>query len=80
MDLILPGIDLLRQLGAKPNGSSDHAVLLNINDVQDCFARSMKTCSAAERSMDSRQLYQQIVASAEKIEHAKVIHLSLILI
>ena len=73
MDLILPGVDLLRQLGAKPNGIADHSILQNVNDVQDCFARSMKTCSAAERSMDSRQLYQEIVAKAENIEHAKVL-------
>ncbi|RDD45185.1 ADP-dependent glucokinase [Trichoplax sp. H2] len=71
VDLILPGVDLLNELGAKPNGTSDHLLLRNINDVQDCFARSMKSCSAAERTMESRTLYQEIVASAEKIKLAR---------
>eukprot|EP00117_Sycon_ciliatum_P015964 scpid66803/ scgid15597/ ADP-dependent glucokinase len=71
LDLIVYGTQLLKKLNVAPGPGKDHAVLDSLAELQDAFALSHSSCSAAERIMTSPTLYKQIVDSAASLEEKK---------
>ncbi|XP_071116162.1 ADP-dependent glucokinase-like [Haliotis cracherodii] len=65
VDLIVPGVQLLRNLGVAPGRPINHQVLSSISDLQETFAFFFRKGSAAERTFTVREPFLQVIEEAE---------------
>ncbi|CAG5133393.1 unnamed protein product, partial [Candidula unifasciata] len=72
LDIIVPGVDLLKTLSVSPGNKKNHDVLNNLSELQETFAYFFTKGSAAERSFTDEPVYKKIIQAAQtlnKVEH-----------
>ncbi|KAK3779540.1 hypothetical protein RRG08_045286 [Elysia crispata] len=71
LDIIVPGVDLLRTLNISPGRKKNHESLADLNQLQETFSQYLARGSAAERPFLNKALYQDIVKAAETLDQTE---------
>ena len=72
LDLIVPGIKLLKSLGQKPGQHLDSVSLESLEDLTNTFTHYFVKGAAAERTFLSKEIYQMVIDKAAKLEGTEV--------
>ena len=76
MDLIVSATQTFNKLGLKPSKNpKNHADISTLEQLEECFAHHFKKCAAGERFVTSKDVFNQIVNAAKKVEGSQVINL-----
>ncbi|OWF54069.1 ADP-dependent glucokinase-like [Mizuhopecten yessoensis] len=71
VDLIVPGVGLLKALRVPSGRRENKDVLKNLDDLQDTFAHFFAKGSAAERAFLDKDIFQKIVSTGNTLENAQ---------
>ncbi|RUS71928.1 hypothetical protein EGW08_020303 [Elysia chlorotica] len=71
LDIIVPGVDLLKALNISPGRKQNHESIANLEQLQETFSQYLARGSAAERPFMDRTLYGDIIKTAETLEQTE---------
>lgn len=71
VDLIVPGVALLKALKVSSGGNENRNVLKHLDDLQDTFAHFFAKGSAAERPFLDKDIFRDIVAAGSSLKNAQ---------
>ncbi|GFS18886.1 ADP-dependent glucokinase [Elysia marginata] len=72
LDIIVPGVALLKALNIPPGNKKNHESLADLNQLQETFAQFLARGSAAERPFLNKALYQDIIKAAESLDQKEI--------
>ena len=72
VDLIVPALTLMEALGIAPGDREDKDALTSLDDLQTTFAHFFSKGSAAERAFLDKDIFKQIVKTADLLEKKNV--------
>ncbi|GFO02997.1 ADP-dependent glucokinase [Plakobranchus ocellatus] len=67
LDVIVPGVALLKALNVSPGKKANHESLTNLKQLQETFAQFLARGSAAERPFLNKALYMEIIKAAKSL-------------
>ncbi|XP_033750170.1 ADP-dependent glucokinase-like [Pecten maximus] len=68
VDLIVPGVVLLKALAVPSGRSENKDILKTVNDLEETFAHFFAKGSAAERAFLDKKIFQRIVSTSKMLE------------